>query len=89
MQVRHLEGVRRTAAQNAVAAKLLAATAVRGAAADAAAGVAGGGASSAGGAAGSAGALRQSAPAFKAQFDFKTALTSSIAHFYPAILLKS
>lgn len=67
VQVRHLEGVQRIASQNAVAAKLLAATSARVAADDDGA---------------------QPAAAFKAQFDFKTALASSNASFYPAIVLK-
>jgi hypothetical protein len=67
LQVRHLEGVQRMASQNAVAAKLLAATSARvAAAADG----------------------QQAAAAFKARFDFKTALASSNASFYPAIVLK-
>ena len=75
LQVRHLEGVHRTATQNAVAVKLLAATSAR-AAADAAAGGQAEGQSQA-----------PSLP-FQAAFDFKTALASSTTHFYPAIVLK-
>lgn len=74
MQVRHLEGVQQTAKQNGVAAKLLAATAVRAAAAAAAEGGAGDGGAA--------------APAFKVSFDFKAALASSSAWFYPVIVLK-
>ena len=73
LQVRHLEGTQRSATQNAVAVKLLAATSAR-AAADAAAG-------------GQPEGQARPAP-FQAAFDFKTALASSTAHFYPAIVLK-
>ncbi|KAL4459016.1 hypothetical protein ABPG75_013881 [Micractinium tetrahymenae] len=77
-QVRHLEGLQRTATQNAVAAKLLTTTSVRAAAAAAGAQpgeVAGGAAAGAGG-------------GFKATFDFRTALACSTAAFYPSIVLK-
>lgn len=75
LQVRHLEGLQRTAAQNGVAAKLLAASSVR-AAAEAASGQPGeqpGGAATGG---------------FKASLDFRTALASSTTTFYPSIVLK-
>lgn len=74
-QARHLEGVQRTATANAVATKLLAATSARAAAAAAAGTEAGG-------------AVAAAAPAFRATYDFKAALASSVASFYPTIVLK-
>lgn len=76
--MRHLEGLQRTATQNGVACKLLAATCVRAAAAAACGGGGGGGPEG----------QQQTGPAFRVSFDFKTALASSVAHFYPAIVLK-
>lgn len=75
LQVRHLEGLQRTATQNAVAAKLLAATSARAAAAAAGA---------------QQGELQGKAAAgsFKASLDFKTALACSTTTFYPCIVLK-
>jgi hypothetical protein len=75
-QVRHLEGIQRTASQNAVAAKLLAATSAQAAPR--------GGTAAPDGAAGKV----QKAVSFKVHFDFKAALGSSVATFYPALVLK-
>jgi len=73
--------VQRVATQNAVACKLLAAISVRAAAAAATAGVPVA-------AAGSEAAAAAAKPPFQASFDFRAALASSSAQFYPAIVLK-